>query len=163
MAAIANPQTRCQLFWRDQKMTCRTVFLNSSAALLLCSAGFAADTPACPAKIDVRQQLATNAPGWTATQDDSPHQLAGITFYDGPPQQKASLVYDDMAKAGGKQIARWRFTPDSGRQTWIACSYSGTSLELTKSLPPNTSACEVTYDPRQQVAGLPLIDKISCR
>ena len=107
--------------------------------------------------------MATTVAGWTATQDDTPHQLAGITFYDGPPQEKASLAYDNMMKTAAKQIGKWSFTPVASRQTWISCSYSGTSVELAKSLPPKTSACEVTYDPRQQVAGLPLIEKISCR
>jgi hypothetical protein len=144
-------------------MTCRTILLFPLAALLLCIAGFAADTVPCPPKVKVSQQLAAAVPGWTAMLDDTPHQLAGITFYDGPPEEKASLAYDNMTKAGAKQAAKWSFSPDAPRQTWISCSYSGTSVKLAKSLPPKTTACEVTYDPRQQVAGLPLIEKISCR
>jgi hypothetical protein len=124
---------------------------------------FASDATLCPAKIDVHQQLATPVSGWTPTTDDTPNQLAGITFYDGTPQEKASLVYDDMKKAGGKQVATWSFTPGSGRQTWVACSYSGTNIQMTKALPASARSCEVTYDPRQQVAGLPSIEKISCK
>ena len=64
--------------------------------------------------------------------DDAPHQLAGLTFYDGPPQEKASLVYDNITKAAGKQVAKWTFAPQQQRAIWIACSYSGTSILLTK-------------------------------
>jgi hypothetical protein len=144
-------------------MTSRAILLYPVAALLLCVASFAADTVTCPTTIDVNQQLAATVPGWTAMLDDAPHQLAGITFYDGPPQEKASLAYDKMTKAAAKQIAKWSFSPEASRQIWISCNYAGTSVQLAKSLPPKTSACEVTYDPRQQVAGLPLIEKISCR
>ncbi len=144
-------------------ITGRAILLCPLLALLLCVAGFAADTVTCPRKIDVSQQLVAAAPGWTAMFDDTPHQLAGISFYDGPPQEKASLAYDNMTKAGAKQTAKWSFSPEASRETWISCSYSGTSVKLAKTLPPKTTACEVTYDPRQQLAGLPLIEKISCR
>jgi len=123
----------------------------------------AADSTLCPATIDVQEHLAKAVSGWSPTTDDNPHQLAGVTFFDGVPQEKASLVYDDMKKAGGKQIASWGFAPGTGRQTWIACSYSGTGIQLTKALPSSTRACEVTYDPRQQIAGLPSIEKIVCK
>ncbi len=143
------------MFWR--------IVAGVSLGLSLTSFSFAADATTCPAKIDVHQQLATSVSGWTPIADDSPHQLAGITFFDGPPKEKASLVYDDIKKAGGKQIATWTFSPDSSRQTWIACSYSGTSLQLTKALPAGTRSCVVTYDPREQIASLPSIEKITCK
>ena len=130
--------------------------------LLLGDFSFAAEA-VCPATIDVHQQLTKPVSGWTPMIDDAPHQLAGITFFDGTPQEKASLVYDDMKKAGGKQMASWTFTPGSGRQTWIACNYSGTSVELTKALPASTKSCAVTYDPGQQIAGLPSIERIDCK
>src|SRR4051794_32118851 len=100
-----------------------------------------ADSTICPATIDVHQQLATPPSGWALMTDDAPHQLSGVTFFDGTPQEKASLVYNDMKKIGGKQIASWSFAPKSGRQTWIACSYSATDIELTKALPASTRSC----------------------
>jgi hypothetical protein len=132
-------------------------------ALSLGAFSFGADSTICPATIDVHQQLAKSVSGWTSMTGDTPHQLAGITFYDETPQEKASLVYDDMKKVGGKQVASWSFAPGSGRQTWIACSYSGTDIELTKALPSSTRSCDVTYDPRHQIAGLPAIEKIACK
>jgi len=132
-------------------------------SVFLCQvSALAADSATCPATIEVHEQLADPVAGWNAMVDDMPHQLAGLTFYDGPPQEKASLVYDDITKAAGKQVAKWRFAPDRARAIWLACSYSGTSVVLTKALPAALSSCTVTYDAQQQIAGLPVIEKIAC-
>jgi hypothetical protein len=113
--------------------------------VLFCCLCAAADQPAaCPATVNVQQQLAARVVGWSSMLDDAPHQLAGITLYDGPPQDKASLAYDDITKAAGKQVTKWSFTPHSERPIWIACSYSGTSVVLMKALPATVSGCVVT-------------------
>ncbi len=95
--------------------------------------------------------------------DEGPHSLAGITFYDGPPAEKASLVYDRMTRGKAEQTATWLLTPAKDRSIWVACSYAGTAVELSKSLPPAIATCSVTYDTQQQIAGLPMIKKIACR
>lgn len=123
----------------------------------------ASDATLCPPRIDVQQQLETPVSGWTPIFDGTPHQLAGVTLYDGTPQEKASLVYDDIKKTGGKQVASWTFEPNSSRPTWVVCSYSGTNIQLSKALPASTRSCQVTYDPSQQVAGMPSIEKIVCK
>ena len=130
---------------------------------LLCKFGVAADASLCPSTIRVRQELSASFAGWTPMQNDAPVQLAGITFYDGPPAEKASLVYDQMMKAGRRQIASWRFATQAGHSIWLSCNYSGTTVELTRSLPSKTTSCEVTYDPQQQISGLPLIEKVTCK
>lgn len=124
---------------------------------------FAADAVSCPATITTRQQLTSQVAGWTAMMDDTPHNLAGITFYDGPPSEKASLVYDKITKTKGEETAEWTFDPKNERQTWIACSYAGTAVELARTLPPHTAMCSVVYDSREQIAGLPAIKKIACK
>lgn len=133
------------------------------SVLFFCLSALAAEPAACPATVNVHEQLTAPVAGWSATNDDAPHQLAGLTFYDGPPQEKASLVYDDITRAAGKQIAKWTFAPQRQRAIWIACSYSGTSVVLAKAMPATVSSCVVTYDARQQVAGLPVIEKIACK
>ena len=137
-----------------------TLFFLAISSLCRCVAG---DTAACPKAIAVQQQLTSAAPGWTALLDDAPHQLAGITFYDGTPQEKASLVYDSIKKSAGKQKASWEFASTGHRQIWIACSYSGTSVQLGQALPAGMKSCEVEYDTRVQVAGSPLIEKVECK
>lgn len=95
--------------------------------------------------------------------DDTPHNLAGITFYDGPPSEKASLVYDKITKAKGEETAIWSFDPNNERQMWIACRYAGTAIELAQTLPRNTTTCSVVYSSQEQIAGLPAIKKIACK
>jgi hypothetical protein len=123
----------------------------------------AADSAACPATITTRQQLTSQVAGWTPTTDDTPHNLAGITFYDGPPSEKASLVYDKITRGRGEQTATWSFDPNGERHTWIACRYAGTSIQLTRQLPPHTTMCTVVYDTQQHLDGEPVIKNIVCK
>ena len=123
----------------------------------------AADAVHCPATIAVRQELTSTITGWTPLEDDTPHSLAGITFYDGPPAEKASLVYDQITRAKGEQVATWSFAPQKDRPIWATCSYAGTAIQLARSLPQSITTCAVRYDPQQQIAGLPLIKNVSCR
>ena len=125
--------------------------------------GQAADAINCPAIIGTRQELTSAANGWTPLLDDTPHNLAGITFYEGPPSEKASLAYDRIQRNKGEQVATWTFARQEDRRIWLVCSYAGTAVELSRSLPPQITTCSVSYDPQQQVAGLPLIKKIACR
>ena len=130
--------------------------------MLLCVSSAASEPANCPDTIDAKQQLTSSVDGWTTILDDTPHHLANITFYDGPPQGRASLVYDQTTQAGGKETAKWHFTPRADRQIWVACSYAGTAIVLTRGLPSNTRTCTVTYNLRQRIAGLPMIEKIVC-
>ena len=144
-------------------MTYRTMLL-FAISTVLCSATYAASAPvSCPDTIDVNQHLAGSVEGWTTILDDTPHRLAGITFYDGPPKDRASLVYDQRTKAGGNEIAKWQFISAGDRRIWLACSYAGTAIVLAKALPAETSTCSVTYNPRQLIAGLQVIEKIDCK
>ena len=115
----------------------------------------AADVVRCPPAIQVRQQLAAPVRGWTASTDAAPIQLSGLTFFEGRPEDQASLAPDER-----KGIATWTF--GSGQSIWVMCHYSGTSVTLTRQLPPNTSKCEVTYRTNVTIAGLPVIEKIDC-
>jgi len=89
--------------------------------------------------------------------------LAGITFYDGPPSEQASLVYDQIKHGKSQDVASWTFSPQKDRPIWLTCSYAGTVVELSRSLPPQIKTCTVTYDPQEHIAGLPAIKKIDCR
>jgi hypothetical protein len=115
----------------------------------------------CPETVSVNQSLAKPEPGWKPGTAALPIILAGVTLFDGPPEQQASLVYDRETLLHGKQVATWRFGPNSG--IWLSCQYSGTVIVLSRALPKNTTVCSVTYNPKQTVAGLPLVEKIACQ
>jgi len=73
-----------------------------------------------------------------------PHDLSGITFNDGPPSEKASLVYDNIRKLKGEQIATWTFDPKNQRQTSLVCSHAGTMLDLARTLPQYAPMCAMS-------------------
>jgi hypothetical protein len=139
------------------------ILISAICAVLSSTACAASESTNCPDIVDVRQQLTTSVDGWKPILDDTPHRLAGITFYDGPPEEKASLVNDQTTQAAGKETATWHFSSRADRPIWIACGYAGTAVVLTRMLPPNTNTCSVTYNPRQRIAGLPMIEKIVCK
>jgi len=131
------------------------------ALILAAGNGTAADQVKCPAQVDVRQQIGAPVAGWSTVIDDLPQRLAGITFFDGKPEDKASLAPDSESKANGKSISTWNFGA-SERPIWVACRYAWTTVTLTRELPRQVRACSITYNPRQSLAGLPAIDKIDC-
>jgi hypothetical protein len=122
----------------------------------------AADTY-CPNSIAVKQSIEEVPEGWKAVEGGARLQLSGITFFSGPPQEKASLAYDSWVKRKGLAYGVWHFEPKSGRRIWLSCSYANTSVVLTKPMPAETSECRVTYDPNALVGGLPKIKGIACR
>ena len=132
------------------------------AILLLMAAAAGAEDIRCPERISTNQTLAQNVPGWTDQRDGTPNILAGVTFYDGPPKELASLAPDE-SHAKGKVIASWDLTPNPGREYWLACSYAGTRIALARPLPKELRSCTVTYDPKQTVDGLPSIERIACK
>jgi len=124
---------------------------------------FAAENVSCPESITTRQELTSAASGWAPLLNDAPHSLAGITFYDGPPAENASLAYDQIRHGNSEDLATWSFGKHEDRRIWLVCSYSGTAVELSRTLPVQIITCSVSYDPQTQIAGLPAIQKISCR
>jgi hypothetical protein len=121
-----------------------------------------ADAVHCPPTIAVKQQLAAPVPGWSVTSDGMPHQLAGLTFFDGKPEDKASLAPDNNVVVKGKSVASWIFGV-SDRPTWVACQYAGTNVVLTRELPKSTRTCSVTYTAGVTLAGLPVIEQVDCK
>jgi len=116
-----------------------------AASALWPSAAVAADSvPSCPEKIETEQSLSKPVEGFEAANQDLPHWWEAITFYDGRPEEMASLVYDsDVDTADGKEVQTWTFDPK--REYWIRCQYASTSVSLLKKLPP-VSQCVATFE-----------------
>ncbi len=123
--------------------------------LLFALATFAATL--CPTSVQVKQQLTAPVAGWIAGSDGMPHQLAGLTFYDGKPEEKASLAPDSHVN----NISTWKL--DAARPAWVECHYAGTDVTLTRELPRGTSVCVVTYKRNETIAGLPVIESVDCK
>jgi hypothetical protein len=142
-------------------MTTRRICVLVFVAVL--SGGLAAAQDVrCPERISTAQTLSQPVADWTNQMDATPNMLAGVTFYDGPPKDMASLVPDET-HIKGKLLASWDLTPNPGRQYWLACVYSGTRVTLARSLPKELRTCTVTYDPKVTIDGLPSIERLACK
>jgi hypothetical protein len=140
----------------------RLARLIAAMALLAAGPAFTADS-VCPDTVSVKQTGAAPTAEWSTSNSAAPIQLEMVTFYNGPPKDEASLVYDTWTNVKDTSTAAWKF-PKDARGYWIKCSYSGTTLELSKALPPTVSSCRVTYDRQAASAsGLPVIKRIACQ
>ena len=61
----------------------------------------------CPATIGVEQRITAPPEGWEASQSVAKPQLAFVTFFDGPPAERASLKYDREEKQKRDWVAIW--------------------------------------------------------
>src|SRR5215471_20234466 len=95
--------------------------IGRSAMTLLCglliSSDYiqAKDPVQCPPQLQVRQQIDAPVPGWSAAVDKLPNLLAGLTFFDGKPEENASLAPDKQMRQEGKDVLVWNFGTDASR------------------------------------------------
>jgi hypothetical protein len=131
-------------------------------ALELLGAAPAGSLVDCPPALTLKQEAVAPPAGWSASDDGQRHRLAGVTFFDGPPKELASLVYDDSASAGGEWTGIWHFGPNP-RGFWIACSYSGTSVVLSRPVPKEVKVCRVRYEREKRGGPVGDLRGIDCR
>jgi hypothetical protein len=116
----------------------------------------------CPPVLTVREQ-ATAPAGWDLSYAASPRRLESVTFFDGPPKEQASLVYDEQVKDAKELRATWHIAA-GGRGTWIACGYASSGALVSRRLPPEVRVCTVTYERDvTSASGLPAIRRIDCQ
>jgi hypothetical protein len=135
--------------------------LCACVAALLASASALADV-GCPMKVEVSQSLAVSQEGWTSGQDKLPTELAGISVFDGPPEQLADLVPDDGAESGDSRSDVWNL-PTNERGYWLTCGYSSTTVTLTRQLPATVTRCEAVYEKQLSfIGGAPVVRSVAC-
>ena len=117
----------------------------------------------CPDTISVDQRATAVPDGWEAKSSGATPQLAMVTFYDGPPAERASLKYDSELKQKQNWIATWTLVPGA-RGYWIECAYVNTTAVLTRRLPAEARTCTVTYERKERTtAGLPAVKHVGCK
>jgi hypothetical protein len=131
------------------------------AVWLVALGGCLAQEQYCPKSISSKQTLEDVPNGWKPATKKSEQALAAITFFDGPPEQEASLVYDSYVKGKASDLAVWKF--DRSQHLWMECSYQATAIMLSKALPEGTTECQVTYSREVQVDGYPEIKQVICK
>jgi hypothetical protein len=115
------------------------------ATLLVTSGNVAADAQvACPPNISVEQKAA--APNeWSVDYSKAQAALSSATIFEGPPEELASLKYDDERSTKDEVIQTWEL-PVSERGYWIVCGYTNTTAQLRRKLPNDIRACVVVIE-----------------
>jgi hypothetical protein len=140
-------------FWRSSIIPVACVLALPTVAL--------ADV-SCPMKIDVDEKLTVPQPGWTEGLSGLPTELAGISVFDGPPEELADLVPDDGVDAADARSDIWNL-PKNDRGYWLTCRYSSTTVTLTRQLPATVTRCEAVYEKEIHfVGGDPVVRSVAC-
>jgi hypothetical protein len=134
--------------------------------LIWAGPGIAADAPSCPKTLQIAERPAAIPDGFKAFANGNPPsedlstaakaELNQIMFSDGPPTEIAWLAPDRDERT--YQV--YGFSASEGRQTWLSCGYSNTSIIIAMPLPAEIKSCKVTHDP--SVQGYPPTG-MSCR
>ena len=116
----------------------------------------------CPMKIDVSQKLTAPVADWTAGTEALPTELSGLTVFDGPPEELASLVPDGDSEDDKTTTEFWTLAANP-RGYWITCHYSSTTVTLTQRLPDSATRCEVVREKEQSfIGGQKVVRSLTC-
>jgi hypothetical protein len=134
-------------------------------ALIVCASpsSLFAQQGYCPRSISVKQTAEKVPDGWKSIPDDVLNAWDGVTFYSGPPEEKASLVYDRWTKGNGSESGIWHFARNSSPPIWLSCPYSFTNITMAKQLSPDTTECTVSYKARTSSVEPLEIQRVVCR
>jgi hypothetical protein len=120
----------------------RIVFV---AGVLTIVANVAANAQvACPPNIKVEQKAVAPS-DWSVDYSKKAAALSSATIFDGPPQEQASLKYDDERTTKDEIIQTWAL-PASDRGYWIECGYTNTAALLRRKLPNDMRTCKVVFE-----------------
>ena len=114
----------------------------------------------CPMSISVTQNLAAPATGWTEGRENLPTELAGVTVFDGPPEELASLVPDGDSE-DGNTTEFWTLDANP-RGYWITCHYSSTTVTLTQRLPETATRRDVVREKETSFIGGQVVRSMTC-
>ena len=120
------------------------------------------ETISCLSSVTSQQTMPNPPTAWQVVAATTPHQLVSVTLFDGPVEEKASLVYDEQSETATDRTAIWKLDANP-RGYWLSCGYDRTSLVLTRKLPSEISRCQVVYEKATTLSGLPTIKTMSCK
>jgi hypothetical protein len=117
----------------------------------------------CPSAISVEQKGSAPAPEWTVTYSGYQTAVAGVTIFDGPPAEQASLAPDKEKTRGTDVIQAWQL-PKSDRGYWLQCNYANTTAQISRRLPAGATQCVVIYDHNERFSGGAYVVKsVNCK
>ena len=132
-------------------------------ALLLCLAVVApccAEEVQCPKRMNVASGsiVSPDLPsGYRAMVSNTAVSLSGVTVFDGPPEEEASLK-PSFAASG--ESFKWVFDGGNERGIWISCDYASGLVRFVKKVSGPVSACTATV--RKKDSGRSLEARFYC-
>jgi hypothetical protein len=118
---------------------------------------------ACPRTIAVEQKASAPALDWSVSYSGYETAIQGVTIFEGPPAEQASLVPDNEKTSGDNVIQTWRLTK-SDRGYWLQCNYANTTAQIARRLPDSITRCDVVYDHNQHFAGgSNVVKSVNCK
>ena len=115
---------------------------------------------ACPPNVSVEQKAASPG-GWSVGYSSLPAALSSATIFEGPPEEQASLKYDDERSGKDAIIQTWEL-PASNRGYWMVCGYTNTTAQLRRNLPRDIHACEVVLEKGVTFGGGAVVKRAQC-
>lgn len=115
----------------------------------------------CPSRLVTDQKIKPTPKGWAVGKSPFSPVLSGVGIYDGPPEDMADLVPDNVES--DDTFSEWTLDANNKRAYWLECRYAYTNLTLSQALPKGIKNCRVTYDKTVRVSGDWLIKSIQCK
>ena len=132
-------------------------------ACAILPAHFAQAESACPATVAVEQKASAPAPDWAVSYSGYETAVAGVTIFDGPPAQQASLVPDSEKPSGDNIIQVWQL-PKSDRGYWLQCNYANTTAQISRRLPESVRRCDVVLNHNERfLGGASVVKSVNCK
>lgn len=117
----------------------------------------------CPPTVAVEQKASAPTPEWAVTYSGYRTAIAGVTVFDGPPAEQASLAPDQEKTRGNDVIQTWQL-PKSDRGYWLQCNYANTTAQVSRRLPAGARQCVVVYDHNERLSGGAYVVKsVNCK
>jgi hypothetical protein len=141
----------------------RLTFALTAFACALAPVNLVRAESACPATIVDEQRASAPAPDWTVSYSGYETAVAGVTIFDGPPAQQASLVPDSEKTVGDNIIQVWQL-PNSDRGYWLQCNYANTTSQISRRLPASFSRCDVVLNHNMRFSGgSNVVKSVNCK
>lgn len=100
----------------------------------------------CPESIAAVESLDGAGEAWRVETDLGKRGkfLDSISVFSGPPVEMASLVPDRSSRKKQLRTSTWQFAAASTAAYWVACTYTNSTLLLTRQLPSGVRRCELS-------------------
>jgi hypothetical protein len=118
----------------------------------------------CPLALAVEEKASAPAPDWTVTYTGYKTMVAGVTIFDGPPADQASLVPDNEQTTEDVVSQTWKLAK-SDRGYWLQCEYANTTAQIYRRLPASVTRCDVSYERNVRFGGegRRVVKSVSCK